>query len=64
MKPEDFTKFAAGLPQRALIGDTRNDENLVVAQFHLSFLRFHNKAIDFLAGTIPAGLRILHRPRR
>ena len=46
----EFAKFAAGLPQRALIGDTRNDENLVVAQFHLSFLRFHNKAIDFLAG--------------
>ena len=45
----EFAKFAAGLPQRALIGDTRNDENLVVAQFHLSFLRFHNKAIDFLA---------------
>jgi hypothetical protein len=48
MKPEDFTKFKNSLPQRALIGDTRNDENLVVAQFHLSFLRFHNKAIDFL----------------
>jgi hypothetical protein len=45
----EFAKFSAGLPQRALIGDTRNDENLVVAQFHLSFLRFHNKAIDFLA---------------
>jgi Animal haem peroxidase len=44
----EFAKFSAGLPQRALIGDTRNDENLVIAQFHLSFLRFHNKAIDFL----------------
>ena len=49
MIPAEFAKFSAGLPQRALIGDTRNDENLVVAQFHLSFLRFHNKAIDFLA---------------
>jgi hypothetical protein len=49
MPPAEFAKFSAGLPQRALIGDTRNDENLVVAQFHLSFLRFHNKAIDFLA---------------
>jgi len=49
MSAEEFAKFSAGLPQRALIGDTRNDENLVVAQFHLSFLRFHNKAIDFLA---------------
>jgi hypothetical protein len=43
-----FAKFADTLPQRALIGDTRNDENLVVAQLHLSFLRFHNKAVDFL----------------
>ena len=49
MTAEEFAKFSAALPQRALIGDTRNDENLVVAQFHLSFLRFHNKAIDFLA---------------
>ena len=31
-----------------MIGDARNDENLVVAQFHLSFLRFHNRVIDFL----------------
>jgi hypothetical protein len=49
MNAADFAKFSAELPQRALIGDTRNDENLIVAQFHLSFLRFHNMAIDFLA---------------
>ena len=30
---------------RAFIGDLRNDENLIVAQFHLSFLRFHNEAV-------------------
>jgi hypothetical protein len=48
MGQEEFEKFSSGLGQRALIGDTRNDENLVVAQFHLSFLRFHNKAVDFL----------------
>ncbi|MEZ2131643.1 MULTISPECIES: heme peroxidase family protein [unclassified Sinorhizobium] len=49
MSSADFQKFSATLAQRALIGDTRNDENLVVAQFHLSFLRFHNKAVDYLA---------------
>ncbi|NNH30294.1 heme peroxidase [Rhizobium sp. SEMIA 4085] len=49
MTPEVFQKFSDTLPQRAIIGDNRNDENLVVAQFHLSFLRFHNKAIDYLA---------------
>lgn len=28
---------------RAIIGDSRNDENLIVAQLHLAFLRFHNR---------------------
>lgn len=46
--PAALQAFKDTLPQRALIGDSRNDENLVVAQFHLSFLRFHNKAVDFL----------------
>jgi len=30
----------------ALIGDPRNDENLIVSQLHLAFLRFHNAAVD------------------
>lgn len=34
--------------QTALIGDPRNDENLLVAQTHLAFLRFHNKLMDVL----------------
>lgn len=34
----------------ALIGDHRNDENLIVAQTHLAFLKFHNKVVDMLAG--------------
>ena len=33
----------------ALIGDHRNDENLVVAQTHLAMLKFHNKVCDRLA---------------
>ena len=35
--------------QAALMPDHRNDENLVVAQTHLAFLRFHNKVVDSLA---------------
>ena len=31
---------------QALIGDVRNDENLIIAQFHLAFLKFHNRLID------------------
>jgi hypothetical protein len=49
MTPEAFQRFSETLAQRAIIGDNRNDENLVVAQFHLSFLRFHNKVVDYLA---------------
>jgi hypothetical protein len=32
--------------QVAVIGDPRNDENLVVAQTHLAFLKFHNRLIE------------------
>lgn len=48
MSPEKFAELEANLPKRAIIGDMRNDENLIVAQFHLSFLRFHNRVVDFL----------------
>jgi hypothetical protein len=30
----------------ALIGDPRNDENLVVAQLHVAFVRAHNRLVD------------------
>ena len=29
----------------ALVGDPRNDENLIVSQLHLALLRFHNKVV-------------------
>jgi len=32
--------------ERALIGDPRNDENIIVSQLHLLFLKFHNKVFD------------------
>jgi Animal haem peroxidase len=60
MPPADFAKFQAGLEQRALIGDQRNDENLIVAQFHLSFLRFHNRAVDFLANNVTGWVPDFH----
>jgi hypothetical protein len=37
-----------GVERVALIGDGRNDENLIVAQLHLAFLRFHNAAVDWV----------------
>jgi hypothetical protein len=30
----------------ALIGDPRNDENLIVSQLHLAFLKFHNEVVE------------------
>jgi len=45
---EKANNIEATLNDRALIGDMRNDENLIVAQFHLSFLKFHNAAVEFL----------------
>ncbi|MER6954567.1 MULTISPECIES: heme peroxidase family protein [unclassified Streptomyces] len=36
--------------RRALIPDPRNDENLVVAQIHTAFIRFHNRVIADLIG--------------
>ncbi|MGF1476990.1 MAG: heme peroxidase family protein [Geminicoccaceae bacterium] len=44
----DHPKSVRELRQMALIGDCRNDENLIVAQLHLAFLRFHNAVVDQL----------------
>jgi heme peroxidase len=38
------------LPGRALIGDARNEENVITAQIHLLFIQFHNAVLDGLAG--------------
>lgn len=35
-----------GIHHRALIGDKRNDENVIVAQLHAVFLQFHNRLAD------------------
>ena len=32
----------------AIIGDPRNDENLIVVQFHQTMLRFHNRVVEML----------------
>jgi hypothetical protein len=35
-----------GPDHTAIIGDPRNDENLVIVQFHHAMLRFHNRVVD------------------
>lgn len=47
----NFLKAGQPIVQKAIIGDARNDENLIVAQLHCAFLRLHNKVVD----TSPAG---------
>lgn len=46
-----------GNPRRALVPDFRNDENLAVAQTHNAMIRFHNRVVDGLDGTVPAHRR-------
>ncbi|MDB5374258.1 MAG: heme peroxidase [Belnapia sp.] len=41
--PFDLPRNTQGI---ALIGDARNDENLLVAQTHLAFLKFHNAVFE------------------
>lgn len=48
----------------ALIGDHRNDENLVVAQTHLAMLKFHNKVCDDLAASGVAAGDIFEQARQ
>jgi hypothetical protein len=45
--PRDTPRDAAGgLRGVALIGDPRNDENLVVSQLQVTFIKFHNRMVD------------------
>jgi hypothetical protein len=44
----------------ALIGDPRNDENTIIAQLHVAFLRAHNELVDGGA-TAKAAMRRLRR---
>jgi hypothetical protein len=35
---------------RALVGDPRNDENIIISQLQLLFIHFHNKVVDHVLG--------------
>src|SRR5205823_4665326 len=43
LEPEDLPRNQEGT---ALIGDPRNDENIIVSQLQLSMIRFHNRVVD------------------
>lgn len=46
-----------------LIPDTRNDENLAIAQTHLAFIRFHNRVVEELALKGLSGRRLFTAAR-
>jgi hypothetical protein len=53
---EDLPRLDDGT---ALIGDSRNDENLILTQLHLLFLKFHNRCLDTgLAKTLAQAQRL------
>jgi len=47
-RPTNKLDFPRNHQGRALIGDHRNDENTIVAQLHLAFLRFHNAVLHLV----------------
>ena len=49
--PRDPTNNAA------IIGDPRNDENMMIAGLHAAFLLFHNHAVDLDSITEPVDPR-------
>jgi len=44
-KFEDLPRAA---DKSAIIGDPRNDEHLMIAGLHAAFLKFHNRAVDYV----------------
>jgi hypothetical protein len=58
----DLARTAAGT---ALIPDPRNDENMLLSQTHLAFIKFHNAVVDGLAAgrfTDVNGARLAPKP--
>ncbi len=43
--PDDLPRNSRGV---ALVGDPRQDENLLIAQLHVAFLKFHNRVMEEL----------------
>jgi hypothetical protein len=37
----------------AIIGDPRNDENVIVSQLHVAFIKFHNNVVDHVRANNP-----------
>jgi hypothetical protein len=51
--PGDRNDLPRASNGRAIIGDPRNDENKIVSQLHATFLRLHNRVVDWVAQNEP-----------
>jgi hypothetical protein len=54
----EFNDLPRNRQGRALLGDPRDDVHLLIAQWHLAFLKFHNAIVDHLRaqGVAPANV--------
>jgi hypothetical protein len=59
--PGGFPDLPRDSDGRAIVGDGRNDENLVIAQLHLAFLLRHNQFIDQGMSFADAQRRLQHQ---
>src|SRR5215207_1033856 len=51
--PKDIPRNSQNI---AITGDPRNDENLIVSQLHLAFLKFHNAVVEEQPGGDPSAI--------
>lgn len=66
--PSTEIDFPRRSDQSPIIGDDRNDDNLILAQLHGLFLRFHNKLLRLIVGgsvvPVPDGATPFEKTRR
>ncbi len=64
---DDNARDLPRVNKEAVIGDGRNDENLIIAQLHTAFLRFHNVAVDWVRAHEPernTDVKVFRRARQ
>lgn len=63
-QPDADIGFGPGVPEHdlprnveevALVGDSRNDENILVSQLQLAFLKLHNRLVDDIRASLASG---------
>jgi hypothetical protein len=58
---EDLPRNSQG---RAFIGDPRNDENIIISQLQLAFIKFHNKVMEYVTNEGIRGKNAFYKAQR